>query len=258
MSTTMVARGGGWGGSIAEKKVSAYLLDRANGATMLSIPVGHTLAALRDVLGEVAEVSAVLATRWTSALVADTGETLSMTAADQVLVSGILASGAPLSIHYRGGTARDGDGLLWEINGTERDIRVSGPSGHTQMVQLSLKGAQDGEKAFRPLEVPASYRSGRPEDVVPGNVARIYARMARDLCEGTRSAPSFEDAVAVHRVIAAIERAAESGKSHRAGVIQGREGQVVVAIDSFQKSAVRYCHIDRAQDGHGADRQSNC
>jgi len=24
--------GGGWGGSIAEKKISAYLLDRANGA----------------------------------------------------------------------------------------------------------------------------------------------------------------------------------------------------------------------------------
>jgi hypothetical protein len=34
--------------------------------------------------------------------------------------------------------------------------------------------------------------------------------MTRDLHEGTRSAPSFDDAVAVHRVIAAIERAAES------------------------------------------------
>jgi predicted dehydrogenase len=47
LSTTLVARGGGWGGSIAEKKISAYLLDRANGATMLTIPVGHTLAALQ-------------------------------------------------------------------------------------------------------------------------------------------------------------------------------------------------------------------
>jgi predicted dehydrogenase len=211
LSTTLVARGGGWGGSIAEKRVGTYLLDRANGATMLTIPMGHTLAALRDVLGEVAEVSAVLTTRRTTALVADTGETLSVSAPDQVLVSGVLASGAPLSIHYRGGTARDGDGLLWEINGTQGDIRVSGPSGHTQTVQLSLKGAQDGETAFRPLEVPASYRSGWPEQVEPGNVARLYARMARDLREGTRSAPSFEDAVAVHRVIAAIERAAESG-----------------------------------------------
>jgi hypothetical protein len=58
--------------------VSAYLLDRANGATMLTIPIGHTLAALQDVLGEVAEVSAVLATRRTTALAADTGETLPM------------------------------------------------------------------------------------------------------------------------------------------------------------------------------------
>jgi hypothetical protein len=37
--------------------------------------------------------------------------------------------------------------------------------------------ARGDEKAFRPLEVPASYRSAWPEDVVPGNVARIYARM---------------------------------------------------------------------------------
>ena len=169
-----------------------------------------------DMLGEVAEVSAVLATRRTSAFVADTGETLPVSAPDQVLVSGVLASGASLSIHYRGGTARDGDCLLWEIiNGTEGDIRVSGLSGHTQMVQLSLKGAQDGDKVFRPLEVPASYRSVRPEDPTPGNVARLYVRMARDLRDGTRTAPSFEDAVAVHRVIAAIEKAAESGSRTR-------------------------------------------
>jgi len=83
------------------------------------------------------------------------------------------------------------------------------------MVQLALTGARGEEKAFRPLEVPASYRSGWPEDVVPGNVARLYARMARDLREGSHSAPSFEDAVAVHRVIAAIERAAERGVALR-------------------------------------------
>ena len=213
LSTTLVARGGAFLGEgvIPDKKTYAYLLDRTNGATVLTIPAGHTLAALRDVLGEIAEVSAVLATRRTSARVADTSATLSVSAPDQVLVSGVLASGAPVSIHYRGGAARAGDGLLWEINGTEGDIRVSGPSGHAQMVQLSIKGARGEEKKFRPLEVPASYRAGWPQDVEPGNVARVYARMALDLRDGTRTAPSFEDAVALHRVIAAIERAAESG-----------------------------------------------
>ena len=209
LSTTLVAWGGNWGGVI--DKASAYGLDRSNGATMLTIPVGHTLAALRNVLGEVAKVSAAMANRRTTVLAVDTGETLPMSAPDQVLVSGVLANGAPLSIHYRGGAARDGDGLFWEINGTEGDIRVSGPSGLTEMVQLSLTGARGEEKAFRPLEVPASYRSGWPEDVVPGNVARLYARMAQDLRDGARTAPSFEDAVALHRVIEAIERAAESG-----------------------------------------------
>jgi predicted dehydrogenase len=216
LSTTLVAWGGGWGGSIPEKKVSAYLLDRANGATMLTIPVGHTLAALMDVLGEVVEVSAVLATRRTSALAVDTGETLSVSAPDQVLVCGLLANGAALSIHYRVGSARDGNGLFWEINGTEGDIRVSAPSrGHAQLVPLSLKGARGDEKVFRPLEVPSSYRSGWPQDVVPGNVARIYARMGRDLRDGTHTAPRSDDAVALHRVIAAIERAAESGSRTR-------------------------------------------
>jgi N-acyl homoserine lactone hydrolase len=137
---------------------------------------------------------------------------LPVSAPDQVLVSGTFTSGVPVSLHYRGGVARDGDGLFWDIHGTEGDIRVTGPSGHTQMVQLSLKGAHGDEKTFRPLEIPASYRSGWPENVEPGNVARVYASMAHDLHHGTRSAPSFDDAVAVHRIIAAIEKAAESGQ----------------------------------------------
>jgi predicted dehydrogenase len=213
LSTTLVARGGALqgGGSIPDKKTWAYLLDNSNGATLLTIPVGHTLAAVRDVFGELAEVSSVLAVRQRTALVIDTGETLPITAPDQVLVSGVFASGVPISIHYRGGAARDGDGLFWEIHGTEGDIRVSGPSGHTQMVQLSLTASRGEEQTFRPLEVPGSYRVGWPKDVEPGNVARLYARMAQDLRDGTRTAPNFEDAVAVHRIIAAIEKADESG-----------------------------------------------
>ncbi|MDX3910499.1 MAG: Gfo/Idh/MocA family oxidoreductase [Sphingobium sp.] len=212
LSTTLVGWGGAWGGSIPTKQI-AYVLDRANGATLLTIPLGHTLAALCDVLGRAKEVSSVLATRQTQATVLDTGETLPVTAPDQALVSGLLASGAPISIHYRGGTARDGHGLLWEINGTKGDLRVTGPSGHAQMIQLSLAGGCGDDKEMKPLEVPAELRASWPDNVVPGNVARVYARMAADLREGMRTAPTFEDAVAVHRLIAAIEEAA--GDGHR-------------------------------------------
>ncbi|MCG7505175.1 Gfo/Idh/MocA family protein [Mesorhizobium retamae] len=214
LSTTLVARAGAalGAGIISEKRTYGYLLDRANGANALTIPVGHTLAALRDVLGEVAEISALLATKRPLAFAVDTQEWLPVSAPDQILVSGVMASGAPISIHYRGGPARDDNGLFWEIHGTEGDIRITGASGHTQMVQLSLQGARGEDKVFRPLEVPASHRAGWPREVEPGNVARLYASMADDLQNGTRTAPSFDDAVAVHRIIAAIEKSAESGK----------------------------------------------
>jgi predicted dehydrogenase len=210
LSSTLSARGRGWGASIEQMKTSAYLLDRANGATMLTIPFGHTLAALRDVLGEIVELSAVLANRRNSVIALDTSETLPMTAHDQVLVDGLLESGAPVSIHYRGGEAR-GAGLLWEINGSEGDICVTGPSGQSQLVQLSLMGGRGGERELRPLDVPASYCAGGPDSVVVGNVARVYARMAADLQQGTRTAPTFDEAVELHRVIAAVEAAAASG-----------------------------------------------
>jgi predicted dehydrogenase len=213
LSTTLVAHGGGWGGSIPVKQTGTYLLDAANGATMLTIPFGHTLAALRDVLGEIASRSSVLATRRTTAVALDTGETLPVTAPDQVLVSGVLASGAPVSIHYRGGSARDGDGLRWEINGTDGDLRMTGSSGHSQMIQLSLAGGRGGDKALKPIEVPADLRIGWPDTVVAGNVARVYARMAADLRDGTDTAPTFEDAVALHEIIAAIEDAAKEGSA---------------------------------------------
>ncbi|MEP9398651.1 hypothetical protein [Mesorhizobium sp. KR2-14] len=103
-STTLIGSGGTWGPEVDQ--ANAYVLDRANGATMLTIPFGHTMAAVQAVLGEVAELSARLATRRTAAPVVETGETRPMTAPDQVLIEGVLASGAPISVHYRGGVPR--------------------------------------------------------------------------------------------------------------------------------------------------------
>lgn len=208
LSSTLVGSGMAWGPTVEER--NAYLLDHDNGATMLTIPFGHTMAAVRTVLGDVVELSARLANRRTTASIIETGETRPMTSHDQVVVDGLLDGGAPLSVHYRGGMSR-GTGLLWEINGSEGDLQVRGESGHAQMVRLSIQGARGADTALRPLEVPGSYYAGWPQDTVPGNVARVYARMAADLRNGTGTAPSFDDAVALHRLIAAVEAAASTG-----------------------------------------------
>jgi len=48
------------------------------------------------------------------------------------MVIGTLKSGAAISIHYRGGMSK-GTNFLWEINGTEGDIQVTGNIGHGQL-----------------------------------------------------------------------------------------------------------------------------
>jgi predicted dehydrogenase len=208
LSTTLVGTGMTWGPVV--KQANAYTLDRANGATMLTIPLGHTLAALVGVLGPVAELSARTAVRRKSARNVDTGEAVSMTAEDQVLVAGTLQSGAPVAIHYRGGMAH-GSGLSWEINGTEGDLRITGPGGHAQLVQLSLSGGRGNEIAMGQIALPARYGDDLQDGPQVGNVRRLYAALASDLRAGTTLAPSFDDAVEIHRVIEAIDRAARTG-----------------------------------------------
>lgn len=206
LSTTLVGSGGPWGGGETDA-AHAYLYDINNGATLLSIPLGHTLEGMREVLGGFGGLSARMINRRAIMYVADTGATIPSTSHDQILVHGALESGAAVSIHYRGGISR-GTNLLWEINGTEGDIQVTGANGHGQIVQLSIHGGNGDASGLELLTPPASFYKGWPNNSVARNVARLYALVAKDIRSGTRSAPSFRDAVALHETIDGIERSA--------------------------------------------------
>lgn len=211
LSSSMTGWGGNWGSTAGNVARLGYLLDVANGATMLTIPVGHTLAALRDVLGDITEVSALLDTRMPEVRSEDDGSTLTMTAPDQILLTARLESGAPLSVHYQGGMPNGIEGFIWDIHGSEGDIRVTAPFGHAQMAQLSLFGAKAGAGGLAPMQLPRRFAEGAPEETVPGNVARNYARMAQDIRTGSHTVSGFDDAVGLQRLIDAIERSAHSG-----------------------------------------------
>src|SRR3954468_18003111 len=127
LSTTLLGSGMGWGPTA--EPYNAYLNDRKNGATMLSIAVGHTADALCYCLGEVRELSATMAMRRTAFTIAATRESKPMNADDQVAVSGLLEGGAAFSIHYRGGVSR-GTNLLWEINGADGDLQLTSAGGN--------------------------------------------------------------------------------------------------------------------------------
>jgi predicted dehydrogenase len=213
LSTTLIGSGMGWGSTV--EPYNAYLNDKHNGATMLSIGVGHAADALCHCLGEVRELSATMAVRRTSFTIAGTGESGPMTAADQVCVTGLLEGGAALSIHYRGGHSR-GTNLLWEINGTEGDLQLTAAGGQAQIFEMTVHGGRSVESSLEVLPVPEQYRWSPPQGPST-NVAQAYARFARDYREGTHFCPTFDDAVTRHRLLNAIETAAATGQRQTLG-----------------------------------------
>jgi predicted dehydrogenase len=61
--------------------------------------------------------------------------------------------------------------------------------------------------------VPARYQAVALDPSAPSyTVGQAYARLVSDLREGTEHVPTFADAVLRHRTLAAVERAAATGK----------------------------------------------
>ncbi|HEY8854146.1 MAG TPA: Gfo/Idh/MocA family oxidoreductase [Candidatus Dormibacteraeota bacterium] len=198
---------------------NAYMLDKTNGANLLTIPVGHSLDLLNYVLGDFAELSAVSDVRRPLISIEETGEQIVKTAADQIAVIGTLTSGATASVHIREAVA-GGTGFLWEINGTDGTLRITADAALPEIFPLTVAGAQ-GRNEPAELAVPMALTQKWPtltslEGAPAFNVARAYAAFAADIDNGTHTVPDFADAVRRHEVIAAIERSAASGKRVKA------------------------------------------
>jgi predicted dehydrogenase len=190
------------------------MLDRSNGANMLTIAVGHSVDTLNHVLGEFADLSALASLRRPLITLQETGERLVKSAPDQIAVIGTLTSGATASVHVREAVA-GGTGFLWEINGTDGTLRITADAAYPEIHPLTVAGAR-GRNEPTALAVPAALTEKWPgltslEGTPAYNVGRAYAAFAADIEQGTHTVPDFADAVRRHEVIAAIERSAAAG-----------------------------------------------
>ncbi|RZL84998.1 MAG: Gfo/Idh/MocA family oxidoreductase [Rhodococcus sp. (in: high G+C Gram-positive bacteria)] len=204
LSTSLIGSGGTWGATVDER--NAYTLDRANGATMLTIPFGHTIDALAMVLGEFDDIAVTTATRRRQVVDSGSGSAIPMTAEDQIAVSGLLESGAVASLHFRGGIS-PGTNFLWEINGTAGDLVLTGNSGHLQLADTELRGSRAGS-ALAVMAPPRRYELV-PRDKFGDaprayNVACAYAQIRDDLNSGTAVAPTFAHAAGRHSLLERI------------------------------------------------------
>ncbi|MBY3173123.1 Gfo/Idh/MocA family oxidoreductase [Rhizobium leguminosarum] len=200
-SASVIGSGITWGEELEE--AFRYTLDPSKGASMLHVPFAHTLDALVFALdSDFLSVSATLATRRPTIRMVESQELVPLTVADQIAFNGRLASGALVTSHFRGGLSR-ATNFHMEINGSKGDLLLTSPVGYVGIGGFNLSGAQAGEN-LHPIPVPGDF--GPDENVLTGNVKKLYELFADDMLSGTRQSPTFESAVNLHRLINAVEQ----------------------------------------------------
>ncbi|GAA3602648.1 Gfo/Idh/MocA family oxidoreductase [Kineosporia mesophila] len=184
-----------------------YFDEAAAGANLLTITAGHTLDLLEALLGEVSEVEARTPILFPTVQVLDTRSTAKREVPDHADILGGVGDGTVFNASVIGGVAPEEAEFDFVVRGTQGWLRLRGGS---------LYGVQGGD-----LTLTASVGFAEPDaPVVPGggpalNVAEVYTRIAQDLRTGSRTVPDFALATHNSTLIAAVTRAAQSGRRQR-------------------------------------------
>ncbi len=184
--------------------------DVTLGANTLTIATGHTIDAMRFVLGEVKNVAAVTGTQAKDWFETDTKRMVAVTSPDTIAVSARLASGALASLHVAS-VPYAGSGYRMEIYGAEGTL-VALSDDSPQLKHVRLEGASKGN-ALKPLEIPGCFVSV-PREMPRGepyNVGQAYHAFAEALRSGAQCKPDFDTAVELHKLIDAIRSGADCG-----------------------------------------------
>jgi predicted dehydrogenase len=212
LTVSVVAAGGPAGRRTPQANL--YTTDVAAGATVLSISTGHILATLARAIGEFRQVSAVVASVNKETTVIETGQTVPVTAPDQVVLAGRLEGGAVASIAVQGGSGPVTPGFELRIVGTEATLVIrpatAGGSIHITDWAISISkpdgSAEDLPVPGRFTPVPAAVPAGPPR-----NVAVLYREFARAISHGQAATPDFATAVRFHQLLENIQRASDTG-----------------------------------------------
>ena len=115
----------------------AWMADRDMGANTLTIATGHAIDVLCFCVGEFKEVSSHVVTQVPTWETAESGN-VDVTAADNVLVSGVLSNGAVASVHVAT-VPWHGTGWRMEVYGREGTL-IASSSQMVQFAQIRLQG----------------------------------------------------------------------------------------------------------------------
>jgi predicted dehydrogenase len=185
----------------------AYLQDRRNGATMMTISGGHTIAAMEALAGPYAELDARCSIFQKQVRIAGTADHVERTCADHAVILGRHASGCVSSLEVIGGQANMA--FRMELTGSLGTLTIT------------ARKAVPGGYQVNTLECSATVDLGAPPPPVtslegpPANVAETWMRLAADIDAGRRTVPDFDVALRLTRALDAIDRASDTGSRQR-------------------------------------------
>lgn len=191
-----------------------WTIPEENFSSVVAIYAGHFLDMLFEATGWPLDVSALSISQFPKVTIKETGEVFDSTAPDQLVMLGHLADGAVVSVHIEGGK-RNGSGVQIEITGDEGDLRITNTSAFGDVGDdYQIEGAHGDNLPLEPMPVPSSY-DVLPESDLPSAVlelAELYAAYAADVANGTKTAPTFDDAVRMHELLDAVEESTKTGQ----------------------------------------------
>lgn len=191
--------------------------DVTLGANTLTITFGHAIDALCMVVGELADVSAVVATQVPQWYETDTKKYVDVTSPDNIMIQGRLESGAVVTASV-GVHPYHGSGHRLEIYGKEGTLAMIGGGEAGDEANRKIVGGHKDDKTLQPLPVPDRFK-WVPEDVrntaASYDVGQMWVNFAKAIRTGERIEPDFDHAVRRHRMLDAIVRASETGQRQK-------------------------------------------
>ncbi|MFB3119381.1 MAG: Gfo/Idh/MocA family protein [Stenotrophomonas maltophilia] len=198
------------GGVLERQSDRTWQRDKALGANTLTISCGHTIDALRFVVGDFGQVSSVVSTQAKEWFEVDTNQLVEVTSPDNILVNGKLANGGVGSVHIASNPWA-GSGYRMEIYGREGTLNISS-KGSPNTNTVRIQGVKEGNN-LEDLEVPERYTfvlEGMPQGE-PYNVGQMYYQFGQSILSGDNCQPDFYTAVELHHFIDSIEAASDLG-----------------------------------------------
>ncbi|XUW93791.1 Gfo/Idh/MocA family oxidoreductase (plasmid) [Burkholderia sp. M6-3] len=185
-----------------------------NFSSVIAIYAGHFLDMLFEATGWPLSIAALSVNQFEQVTIEQTGEVLPTSTPDQLVLAGRLPQGAVVSVHIEGGK-RNGSGVQIDITGAEGDLRITNRSAFGNVGDdYVVEGAHGNNLPVGPLPVPAWY-DRLPASDLPSAVlelAQLYAAYADDLRTGSHIAPTFDDAIRMHKLINAAAKSSDAGR----------------------------------------------